>query len=116
MRTGLALCALGMLAACGGGDAAKKDDLNNLEQKMRVKSVEDQNAMRAEIAKLRDDINRIEVLAKKFELISQQVDKSGVLAKADMANKNVIKSLEIQEQYLKQLLESIRALIDELKK
>jgi len=115
MRTALSLIALALLAACGG-DSAKKDDMTVMEQKMRTKMAEDQNALRAEITKLREDMNRIDVLAKKFELMAQQMDKTGVLTKVETANNNVIKSLEVQEQYLKQLLDSIRALIDELKR
>lgn len=116
MKPAIALTVLTVLAACGGGDAAKKDEMNVLEQKLRAKMAEDQSALRAEIAKLREDMNRIEVMAKKFELMAQQMDKNGVLTKVDTANTNVIKSLEVQEQYLKQLLDSIRALIDELKR
>jgi hypothetical protein len=116
MKLSAALATFALLAACGGGDAAKKDEMNVMEQKMRTKMAEDQSALRAEIAKLREDMNRIEVLAKKFELMAQQMDKTGVLTKVETANNNVIKSLEVQEQYLKQLLDSIRALIDELKR
>jgi hypothetical protein len=116
MKNLVAISTLLLLAACGGGDTAKKEDMSALEARMRAKAAEDQNALRMEIAKLRDDVNRIEVMAKKFELLAQSIDKSGVMSKVETANNNVIKSLEIQEQYLKQLLDNIRALIDELKK
>ncbi len=103
------------LAACSG-DKVNQDQMATMEQRLRAKALEDQQALRNEIAKLRDDMKNLDVMVKKFELTAQQIQKSDVLDKVDAANKNVIKSLEIQEQYLKQLLESIRALIEELKK
>ena len=104
---------------------AKKTDLTALEQSLKTKSVENQSALRAEISKIREEVKGYEVLAKKMEIQAQQVDDiirnlskntGDILNKADTANTNVLKSLEIQEAYLKQLLESMRTLIEELKK
>jgi hypothetical protein len=124
-RLGLCLCGFALLAACGGGDAAKKTDLTLLEQQMRAKMVEDQNSLRAEMNRLREEQGRVELVAKKMEIQASEVDKivkafsnesGNLISRVDLANNNAVKSLEIQEQYLRQLLESIRALIDELKK
>jgi Spy/CpxP family protein refolding chaperone len=114
------LVAAAFLAACGA-DNAKKDDLTILEGRMRSKALEETNALRQEIAKIREEQKIFEATNKKVELHVQEAERImkeavAATAKIDVANTNVVKSLEIQEQYLKQLLESIRSLIDELKK
>lgn len=121
-----AAAALGLAAFVGcAGRSVKPEDLELTEQRLRAQISDELSSLRKEFGELVNQMERMKVLMQQLEILrgelerlQKQVEKGSADSqqKIDRANTNVVKSLEIQEQYLRQELESIRALIDQLKK
>lgn len=115
-----------LLAACGGPkDAVVKGDLQLIESRLNEKLAQELAQLRKEFADLQTSFERIRALSERLEVQKKELEaleaklreaSTALEKKVDTANTNVSKSLQIQEQYLKQQIESIRALLDELKK
>jgi DNA repair ATPase RecN len=114
------------LAACGPSkDAVVKADLQIAESRLNEKLAQELAQLRKEFSELQNSFERIRALSERLEVQKKELDaleaklrgmSTVIERKVDTANTNVSKSLQIQEQYLKQQIESIRALLDELKK
>jgi len=116
-----------LLAACGGPpkDMVVKSDLALAESRLNEKLAQELAELRKEWGELQTKFERIKTLSDRLEIQKKELEalatklegvSRSIEGKVDTATTNVSKSLQIQEQYLKQQLESIRALIDELKK
>lgn len=115
-----------VLASCGAPkDAVVKADLQVTESRLNEKMAQELAQLRKEFADLQTSFERIRALSDRLEVQKKELEaleaklrgmSTALEKKVDTANANVSKSLQIQEQYLKQQIESIRALLDELKK
>jgi len=104
---------------------AVKSDVELVESRINQKLAQELSQLRAEFADLQTRFERVKTLSDRLEIQKKELEalttkletmSKSVEGKVVEARDNVSKSLQIQEQYLKQQLESIRALIEELKK
>ena len=127
MKYLILLAVIATIPACGGApqNVATKDDLTMLEKNTSADLEKKLAQLRQEFSGVQVKITGLELLRKEVQLQLEDADKvlknlkelAGSLDKeVDTANTNVIKALEIQEQCLKQELEGMHGLIEELKK
>lgn len=126
MRMLLVLLAVATIPACGGPppNMATKEEVSVSESRMNAQITRQIADLRNEF---RDVLVKVQALdqlritleahMKESEKLNKELEELGKLLdkKVDTANNNVLRLLEIQEQYLKQQLEQIKALQDALK-
>lgn len=126
MRMLLAVLAVATVSACGGPppNMATKEELSVSESRMNAhvtKQIADlRNEFRDVLVKVQalDQLRiTLEAHMKESEKLKKELEELGKLLdkKVETASNNVLRLLEIQEHYLKQQLEQIKALQDALK-